>query len=76
MFKKLRERIALAITVLTTMAVGSMPASAQLNADAQAAFTDAGTAITDVSAAAWPVIAASLVFFYIIKLVRKAFGKA
>lgn len=62
-----------AVSGLVLLGVSS--AHAALPAAATAALTDIGTAVDDVEAGIWPVIAASLVVFGIIKLVKRGANK-
>jgi hypothetical protein len=55
--------------------LGMASAHAALPAAATTALTDIGTAVDDVEAGIWPVIAASLVVFGIIKLVKRGANK-
>jgi len=66
-------RMAGAVGGLVLLGVSS--AQAALPAAATAALTDIGTAVDDVEAGIWPVIAASLVVFGIIKLVKRGASK-
>lgn len=61
--------------VLGVLMLGMASAHAALPAAATAALTDIGTAVDDVEAGIWPVIAASLVVFGIIKLVKRGANK-
>lgn len=55
--------------------LGVASAHAALPTAAATALTDIGTAVDDVEAGIWPVIAASLVVFGIIKLVKRGASK-
>jgi len=50
-------------------------AHAALPTEATAAFTSLSTAVSDVVAAAWPIVGAVIVGFVTIKLVKRAAGK-
>ncbi len=65
---KIGKKAALASGLLV---MGVASAHAALPAAADTAFTNAGTAVTDVETAAWPVIGASIVAFLIIRLVKR-----
>ena len=62
--------------VLVGAAALPMFAHAALPTEATAAFTLLGTNLTDILAAIWPIVAASVGGFTLIKLFKKGAGKA
>jgi Phage major coat protein, Gp8. len=68
----MKKLVLLVGAFLSSFSVGAFAA---LPAEATAAFSSISTAVTDVGAAAWPIIASVLVLFATIKLVKRATGK-
>jgi hypothetical protein len=62
--------VGVASLVVTGLAAAALPLAATT------AFTDLGTAVTDVIDAVWPLVAAVLVGFMTIKLVKKGVSRA
>lgn len=61
------------VVVALMLAAGA--ANAALPAEATAAFTGLGTAVSDVLAAVWPIVGAVLAGFVTIKLVKRGASK-
>lgn len=58
------------------LALVSSVSIAALPMEATQAFTDIGTAVTDVMAAVWPIAGAVIVAFLTLKLVKRGASKA
>lgn len=66
----LNNRKTQSVLVLSLIGLASN-SHAALQSDAAAAYTSIGTAITDTSAAAWPIIASAIVAVVVVKLVKR-----
>lgn len=65
---------AAAVFGVTVLAVQN--AVAALPTEAAAAFTSMSTNVTDVSGALWPVVAAVISLFFLVKIVKRGASKA
>lgn len=70
-----KRKQALLASIATGPAFIVSHAQAALPTEATAAFTGIGTAITDVLAAVWPLIAAVMIGFITIKLTKRGGNK-
>lgn len=68
----IKNRAAHALLLASVMLAGA--AQAALPTEATAAFTTVSTSVTDVFAAVWPIIAAVVGGFVLIKLFKKGAG--
>lgn len=74
--KKFLQSKKLALTgVVTALAASSQAAFAELPAAATAAFAAMDTAVSDTETAVWGPIAAAIVMFVIIRLVKRGANK-